>query len=63
MPFTDDDRQMLVETHTNSTHLMTSRDDHETRIRRIEKKQWTLAGGIAALGGIGTLFLDSVFRK
>ncbi len=32
--------------------VLTRGDDHETRIRALERKVWLVAGGAAVLGGI-----------
>lgn len=53
-PTPDDFAQFerLVRIETKLDAFNTSNGDHETRIRRLEKSMWLIAGAAAAGGGI-----------
>lgn len=61
--FTDDDRKMLVETHTKINMIKERTDDHETRIRSGEKFRHTLLGIAAASGAGFTALVEGVKAK
>jgi hypothetical protein len=42
------DRDLLCEIRADVRHLVSAQADHETRIRVVEKRQWTIGGAITA---------------
>ncbi|MGH4001541.1 MAG: hypothetical protein ACRDTJ_29230 [Pseudonocardiaceae bacterium] len=46
------DRDLLIAVHTNVETLVKASDDHEARIRRLERWQY-IATGLAAAAGSG----------
>lgn len=57
MPFTDDDRNILIESHTMIKSASKILDDHEARIRKNENKRVLHDGVYMTLGGMWTAFM------
>jgi len=51
-------RELVVEMHTDMKHLAKSKDDHEKRIRTVEKGMWGILA--TSLAGVGA-FVKSIF--
>ena len=50
---TKTDRELLLEVSQNVKELVRVRDDHEGRLRAVEKNIWTAAGFVACLSIFG----------
>lgn len=57
--FSDDDRNMLIETHTLVKGIGTTLNDHEDRIRKNE----SILTKALALAGIGSLFIAGIIQS
>lgn len=51
----------LAVINTKLDLLITTRDDHETRLRSLEQFKWLLMGAAAAIGGSAGAIADRLF--
>ncbi len=54
-----DNAVRLERIDNNVKYLVKSREDHEVRLRSVEKKQWALSGVGAAVAAIISLFFSN----
>lgn len=62
MPFTDDDRYMLVEVHTDMKNLKKNDEDKEKRLRVLERGRFKEIGATGAISGIVGYFAHMLFK-
>lgn len=55
--------ERLVRMETKLDALIEKRDDHEERLRVVEKKVWAASGVAALLGGGGATMLQLILTK